>query len=47
MKVLRTGAILILLSVMLVVAGGAIGGRSGMRIALLSTRVSVLLVTPT
>ena len=34
MKVLRTGAILILLSVMLVVAGGAIGGRGGMQIAL-------------
>lgn len=35
MKVLRTGAILILLTVLMVVAGGAIGGRSGMRIALL------------
>jgi heat shock protein HtpX len=34
MKVLRTGAILILLSVVLVVAGGAIGGRSGLQIAL-------------
>src|SRR5271165_7614441 len=34
MKVLRTGAILILLSVLLVVAGGAIGGRSGLQIAL-------------
>jgi heat shock protein HtpX len=34
MKVLRTGAILILLTVLLVVAGGAIGGRSGMQIAL-------------
>ena len=34
MKVLRTGAILILLSVLLVVAGGAIGGRGGMQIAL-------------
>src|SRR3974390_2689423 len=34
MKVLRTGAILILLSVLLVVAGGAIGGRGGMEIAL-------------
>ena len=34
MKVLRTGAILILLSVVLVVAGGAIGGRGGMQIAL-------------
>jgi heat shock protein HtpX len=34
MKVLRTGAILILLTVVLVVAGGAIGGRSGMQIAL-------------
>jgi heat shock protein HtpX len=34
MKVLRTGAILILLSVMLVVAGGAIGGRGGLKIAL-------------
>jgi len=35
MKVLRTGAILILLSVLLVVAGGAIGGRGGMTIALI------------
>jgi heat shock protein HtpX len=35
MKVLRTGAILILLSVVLVIAGGAIGGRGGMQIALL------------
>jgi heat shock protein HtpX len=35
MKVLRTGAILILLSVVLVVAGGALGGRGGMEIALL------------
>jgi len=34
MKILRTGAILILLSVVLVVAGGAIGGRGGMEIAL-------------
>ena len=34
MRVLRTGAILILLSVVLVVAGGAIGGRGGMQIAL-------------
>ena len=34
MKVVRTGAILILLSVVLVVAGGALGGRGGMRIAL-------------
>jgi heat shock protein HtpX len=34
MKVFRTGFILILLSVVLVVAGGAIGGRGGMRIAL-------------
>lgn len=34
MKVLRTGAILILLSVVLVVAGGAIGGRGGLQIAL-------------
>ena len=34
MKVLRTGAILILLSVVLVVAGGAIAGRGGMQIAL-------------
>jgi len=33
MKVLRTGAILILLSVLLVVAGGAIGGRGGLQIA--------------
>ncbi len=34
MKVLRTGALLILLSVMLVVAGGALGGRAGVQIAL-------------
>jgi heat shock protein HtpX len=34
MKVLRTGAILILLGVLLVIAGGAIGGRGGMQIAL-------------
>jgi heat shock protein HtpX len=34
MKVLRTGAILVLLSVVLVVAGGALGGRGGMQIAL-------------
>jgi heat shock protein HtpX len=34
MKVLRTGAILILLSVLLVMAGGAFGGRGGMEIAL-------------
>ena len=35
MKVLRTGAILILLTVLLVIAGGAIGGRNGMTIALI------------
>ena len=34
MKILRTGALLILLSVLLVVAGGAIGGKSGLKIAL-------------
>jgi heat shock protein HtpX len=34
MKVLRTGAILILLSVFLVIVGGALGGRGGMEIAL-------------
>jgi len=34
MKILRTGAILILLSVVLVVAGGVLGGRGGMQIAL-------------
>jgi len=34
MKVLRTGALLILLSVLLVVMGGALGGRGGMQIAL-------------
>jgi len=33
-KVIRTGAILVLLSVVLVVAGGALGGRGGMKIAL-------------
>ncbi|HYL62366.1 MAG TPA: zinc metalloprotease HtpX [Candidatus Methylomirabilis sp.] len=31
---LRTGALLVLLSVLLVVAGGAIGGQNGMKIAL-------------
>jgi heat shock protein HtpX len=34
MKILRTGALLIVLSVLLVVAGGAIGGRGGLQIAL-------------
>jgi len=34
MKVLRTGALLVLLSVLLVVVGGALGGRGGMQIAL-------------
>jgi heat shock protein HtpX len=34
MKLLRTGAILVLLSVLLVLAGGALGGRGGMQIAL-------------
>ena len=34
MKVFRTGALLILLSVLLVVAGGAIGGQGGLKIAL-------------
>jgi heat shock protein HtpX len=34
MKILRTGFLLILLSVLLVLAGGAIGGRSGLKIAL-------------
>ena len=34
MKVFRTGAILILLSVLLVLAGGALGGRGGLQIAL-------------
>jgi heat shock protein HtpX len=34
MKILRTGAVLILLSVMLVVFGGAIGGQNGLKIAL-------------
>jgi heat shock protein HtpX len=34
MKILRTGVLLILLTVVLVVAGGAIGGRSGLKIAL-------------
>jgi heat shock protein HtpX len=34
MKVLRTGFLLILLSVLLVIVGGALGGRSGMQIAL-------------
>ncbi|HKV62895.1 MAG TPA: zinc metalloprotease HtpX [Candidatus Acidoferrum sp.] len=35
MKILRTGFLLILLSVLLVVAGGAIGGQSGLKIALI------------
>jgi heat shock protein HtpX len=39
MKVLRTGVLLIVLSVLLVVVGGAIGGRSGMQIALLMALV--------
>jgi heat shock protein HtpX len=34
MKALRTGAILMVMSVVLVVAGGALGGRGGMQIAL-------------
>src|SRR5271166_1064819 len=34
MKILRTGALLVLLSVLLVVVGGALGGRGGMQIAL-------------
>lgn len=34
MKILRTGFLLVLLSVLLVVAGGAIGGPSGLKIAL-------------
>jgi heat shock protein HtpX len=34
MKMIRTGAILIVMSVFLVVAGGAIGGRGGLQIAL-------------
>ena len=34
MKILRTGALLILMSVLLVIAGGAIGGRGGLQIAL-------------
>lgn len=34
MKILRTGALLILLSVLLVIMGGAIGGRTGLRMAL-------------
>jgi heat shock protein HtpX len=34
MKILRTGFVLILLSMLLVIAGGAIGGRSGLQIAL-------------
>jgi len=34
MKILRTGVLLILLSVLLVLAGGAIGGQNGLKIAL-------------
>src|SRR6202171_6049439 len=33
MKILRTGAMLILLSVLLVIVGGAIGGQTGLKIA--------------
>src|SRR6202162_1724938 len=36
MKILRTGVLLILLSVMLVVVGGAIGGQNGLKFALVS-----------
>jgi heat shock protein HtpX len=39
MKILRTGFLLILLSVLLVVAGGAIGGQSGLKIALIVAAV--------
>jgi heat shock protein HtpX len=35
MKLLRTGALLVLLSVLLVIVGGYIGGRNGMTIALI------------
>jgi heat shock protein HtpX len=34
MKILRTGALLIIMSVLLVIVGGAIGGRGGLQIAL-------------
>jgi heat shock protein HtpX len=34
MKILRTGAVLILLSVLLVTVGGALGGQNGLKIAL-------------
>jgi len=34
MKILRTGVLLILMSVLLVLAGGAIGGQNGLKIAL-------------
>ncbi len=34
MKIIRTGALLIVLSVLLVIVGGAIGGRGGLQIAL-------------
>ena len=39
MKVLRTGAVLILLTDVLVVAGGAVAGRGGMEIALVIAAV--------
>lgn len=39
MRVFRTGFILILLSILLVLAGGALGGRGGMQIALVITAV--------
>lgn len=34
MKIIRTGALLVVMSVLLVVVGGAIGGRGGLQIAL-------------
>lgn len=39
MRVFRTGFILILLSILLVLAGGALGGRGGMQIALVIAAV--------
>jgi heat shock protein HtpX len=39
MRVFRTGLILILLSIVLVLAGGALGGRGGMQIALVIAAV--------
>ena len=47
MKLLRTGALLILLSVLLVTVGGMIGGQNGLKIALaLAVLINGVLQTP-